>query len=112
MLQRHIIIRVIWYQSVRAMNMYIVLLNRREASKGATGLCYILIKELYIEHARAAYHIYVQLVKLKKNWDIDETYYAACKIEYQLPGYSIESLQLTGDVFHTFIKINRKYYET
>ena len=44
-------------------------------------LAYILDKEIHLEYARTAYHT---IWKFSKKWDIDETYYAACKVEYQL----------------------------
>ena len=43
-----------------------------------------------IKYARTAYHT---LCKFNKKWGIDETYYAACKAEYQL--FNQSNSQLT-----------------
>ena len=41
----------------------------------------MLNKELHIENARTAYHT---TGKIQYKWGIGGTYYAACKVEYQI----------------------------
>ena len=72
---------------------------------------YISLTRKYIpgtEYARAASHIpgiWYIICEFSQKWDIDETYCAACKVEYRL----FWSVELTADVFYNLMKKKNWY---